>query len=79
MNCCICGEPIENNDYVLRLAAFRFVEKGGADFTLRRARFDDGTDERFAHYNCPVQHGAPMSLIGADTERIEDAGELPDE
>ena len=76
MNCCICGTELQHDDYIIRLQAFKYVEEGGAAFRLRRTRFQDGTADRFAHINCPVIEGAPMSLIGADEIPMEEG---PDE
>lgn len=72
MNCCICGEEFKEDDWILRLTVYRFKNEDlYPKFTLLRRRFDDGSDERYAHYLCPVKSGAPMSLIGAHGERID--------
>lgn len=73
MICCICGEDFEEDDYVLRLTVYRFKNEDiHPKFTLLRSRFDDGSEERYAHYICPVEAGAPMSLIGADGGRVDE-------
>lgn len=71
MNCCICGDPIEDGDYVLRLNVYRFLE-AVPSWTLLASKFEDGTPEKFSHLSCPVLAGAPMSLIGAEGGRVDD-------
>lgn len=72
MICCICGDKIQDDEFVLRLTAYRYSEAPGKlDYHLLRSKFDDGSDERFTHYICPIEAGAPMSLIGADGERSD--------
>ncbi len=71
--CCICGEPFEEDDRVLRLTTYnyRLTQEKNPTFVLLRARFDNGSEEQFSHLTCPVEAGAPMSLIGADGERTD--------
>ncbi len=69
--CCICGEAFEDREIVLRLTSYVFNTEGGPKWTLLATRFQDGSEERIAHINCPVNAGAPMSLIGAEGGSVD--------
>lgn len=66
MFCCVCGVDIEDGDTVIRIVAYKVKTKDYGDYDLLKTKFEDGTDERLAHIECPVYAGAPMSFIGAD-------------
>ncbi len=70
MTCCICGEDLGDEDLVLRLSVYKF-RSDGPNYTLLARKFEDGSHERLAHLTCPVNAGAPMSLIGADGENFD--------
>lgn len=74
MICCICGERFEDDALVIRLMTYRLrLEEVNFpyNYTLLASQFEDGTSEKLAHLLCPIEFGAPMSLIGADGTRTD--------
>lgn len=67
MICCLCGEPIDPVDVIVRLTMHRLMSIPA----VRKQYFaqiplEDGTMEKIAHATCPAMFGAPLALIGAD-------------
>jgi hypothetical protein len=63
--CVICGEPIEENDLFIKLTIHRLKFYRGQQIGVATC-MEDGSDKKIAHQLCPIQAGAPLSLIGAD-------------
>lgn len=59
MTCCLCGQKIRQGQFAVVIRAFVRL-KDSCD----RIVLEDGSDEKIAHYMCPVNFGAPMALFG---------------
>jgi hypothetical protein len=70
MICCLCGEPLQEGDLILRLRLEKEIWSPHLEKFVRvQADFEDGSKDKTVHPYCPVEFGAPLSLVGADGGR----------
>lgn len=68
MICCICGDDLELGDMVIQVTQFQFgFNHITGQIMMIPSPMEDGSDSKFSHTICPIIHGAPLSLVGADT------------